>query len=162
MQYSSINSISSTIGELIENLYIERSVIRNKGMFKGYQYIVYEKPKANNPTSVNPTSENPPQISKEENKILNNKDILENFKIEINGFDIDENIKIDFLEYWLEPSPSGKTRFEMQKTWCSRRRMKTWMKNQKSWNKTTKKDKVDNQVNAWLSARELIKNRNGN
>jgi hypothetical protein len=44
----------------------------------------------------------------------------------------------------------------MQKTWDTNRRLKTWIKNEKNWYGNNKKDKVDNQVGAWLSARDMI------
>ena len=31
----------------------------------------------------------------------------------------------DFLEYWSETTPKGRTRMQLQKTWNTRRRMKT-------------------------------------
>lgn len=151
------HSISSTITELIDNKYIERNTLREKGMFKGYQYIVYEKPKAINWDTVVPTSVNQPQISKEENKLSIKKDIIQELKNEVAEFkECDNLLKVEFLEYWLEPSKSGKTKFEMQKTWDTTRRLKTWIKNNKSWYGSNKKNKLENQVGAWLSARNII------
>tara|TARA_Y100000004_G_C8779874_1_gene354500 strand:+ start:54 stop:695 length:642 start_codon:yes stop_codon:yes gene_type:complete len=151
------HSIAATISELIDHNYIERSVIRNKGMFKGYQYIVFEVPKANNPTTVNSDTENPKQLSKEENKLTIKKDIIQDLKNEVTSFDGCTNlVKVEFLEYWLEKSKSGKTRFEMQKTWDTTRRLKTWIKNNNAWYGNNKKDKLDKQVGSWLSARDMI------
>ena len=97
------HSISTTINELIDCKYIERSIIRDKGMFKGYQYIVYEQPKANYSDAVKPITENQSQISKEENKISINKDIIQGLKDEVSNFkDCDNLVKVEFLEYWLE------------------------------------------------------------
>ena len=150
------HSISSTIHELIDCKYIERNIIRDKGMFKGYQYIVYEQQKARNSHMVKPITENQPQISKEENKLTIKKDIIQELKNDVANFDGCENIvKIEFLEYWLEPSKSGKTRFEMQKTWDTNRRLKTWIKNNNKWYGSNT-NKLDRQVGSWLSARDII------
>ena len=150
------HSISNTINELIENNYIERNTIREMGMFKGYQYIVYEHPKAGNWDTVKPIPEKQQQLSKEDNKILIKKDLIKRLKNEVLNFNADNLTKVEFLEYWLEKSKSGKTRYEMQKTWDTNRRLKTWIKNEKNWYGNNKKDKVDNQVGAWLSARDMI------
>lgn len=157
------HAITNTIKELIENGYIERNQIRNKGKFLGYQYIVMEKPKAVKPITVKPLTDKPIQLSKENNKITNNKDILKNLKIEVEKFDTTQQNKIEFLEYWLEKSRSGKTRYEMQKTWCTKRRLKTWIKNQNQWyQKNNSKSKLENQLNNHYAAQEMLKQKNEN
>tara|TARA_R100000654_G_scaffold54554_1_gene80759 strand:+ start:322 stop:972 length:651 start_codon:yes stop_codon:yes gene_type:complete len=157
------HSITSTIGELIKHGYIERNKIRQKGKFDGYQYIVMEKPKSGNPKTAKPLTENPIQLSKDNNKITNNKDnMIEKLISEVKNFDTTETNKTEFLEYWMEKSRSGKTRYEMQKTWCTKRRMKTWIKNQNNWYRKNNKDKVETQMTNWLSAREIIKRNNEN
>ena len=35
-----------------------------------------------------------------------------------------------FMDYWTEPTPSGKLRLSTEKTWDTQRRMKTWRRNQ--------------------------------
>lgn len=151
------HSITNTITELIENGYIDRSQIRDKGKFVGYQYIVNEKPKSAKPITVKPLTEKPIQLSKENNKVKKNKDITETLKKEVQEFDTTEQNKTEFLEYWLETSRSGKTKFEMQKTWCTKRRLRTWIKNQNQWYENKPKNKIDSQINNWITARELIK-----
>ena len=151
------HSITNTITELIENGYIERTQIRDKGKFVGYQYIVNEKPKSAKPITAKPLTEKPIQLSKEYNKVKKNKDITETLKKEVQEFDTTEQNKTEFLEYWLETSRSGKTKFEMQKTWCTKRRLRTWIKNQNQWYENKPKNKIDSQINNWITARELIK-----
>jgi predicted transcriptional regulator len=151
------HSITNTITELIENGYIDRNQIRDKGKFVGYQYIVNEKPKSAKPITAKPLTEKPIQLSKENNKVKKNKDITETLKKEVREFDTTEQNKVEFLEYWLETSRSGKTKFEMQKTWCTKRRIRTWIKNQNSWYQNKPKNKIDSQINSWMTARELIK-----
>jgi predicted transcriptional regulator len=151
------HSITNTITELIENGYIERNQIRDKGKFVGYQYLVMEKPNSAKPITVKPLTNKPIQLSKENNKVKINKDIIETLKKEVQEFDTTEQNKVEFLEYWLETSRSGKTKFEMQKTWCTKRRIRTWIKNQNSWYQNKPKNKIDSQINSWMTARELIK-----
>ena len=151
------HSITNTITELIENGYIERTQIRDKGKFVGYQYIVNEKPKSAKPITAKPLTEKPIQLSKENNKVKKNKDITETLKKEVREFDTTEQNKVEFLEYWLETSRSGKTKFEMQKTWNTKRRLRTWIKNQNQWYENKTKNKIDSQINSWMTARELIK-----
>jgi predicted transcriptional regulator len=151
------HSITNTITELIENGYIERNQIRDKGKFVGYQYIVNEKPKSEKPITAKPLTNKPIQLSKENNKVNKNKDIIETLKKEVREFDTTEQNKVEFLEYWLETSRSGKTKFEMQKTWDTKRRIKTWVKNQNQWYENKPKNKIDSQINSWMTARDLIK-----
>ena len=151
------HSITNTITELIENGYIDRNQIRDKGKFVGYQYIVNEKPKSAKPITAKPLTEKPIQLSKENNKVKKNKDITETLKKEVQEFDTTEQNKTEFLEYWLETSRSGKTKFEMQKTWNTKRRLRTWIKNQNQWYENKTKNKIDSQINSWMTAREFIK-----
>lgn len=87
-------------------------------------------------------------------KTTNNIDILKN---EVLEFDTTEQNKIEFLEYWLEKSKSGKTKFEMQKTWCTKRRLKTWIKNQNAWYKNnSQKSKIDIQLNEYEKGKKYL------
>ena len=57
------DSTASKVNELIKNGYIKRQKLRNKkGIYTGYEYIVYERPKAENPLSDNSNTENPEQL----------------------------------------------------------------------------------------------------
>ena len=142
------HSITNTINELIENGYIERNTLRSKGKFNGYQYIVYEKPNPIKPITAKRT-----QLNKDINKVTINKDIIWIKEVESSNYS--KEIKEDFLSYWLEESKSGKTRQSMQKTWNTERRLKTWAKNDKNWNRT-KTSKIDSQIDSYVGALNLL------
>jgi hypothetical protein len=46
----------------------------------------------------------------------------------------------EFIEYWCEPSKSGKLRYEMEKFFDIKRRINTWIKNKTRYGNTTTKD----------------------
>jgi hypothetical protein len=80
------------------------------------------------------------QKSIEERKAEFKNSLLSNFIDRYN-----ENLLIDFFEYWSEHSPKGrKMRFEKEKVFDVERRLKTWVKNeQKFGNQSGKKSKSD-------------------
>ncbi len=46
------------------------------------------------------------------------------------------NMYDGFIAYWTEPNKSKtKMRFELERTWDTKRRLQTWIRNDKSWNK---------------------------
>ena len=61
-----------------------------------------------------------------------------------------------FYDYWSEPSKTGKLRKDMQKTWCTSRRLKTWAKRSKQYNKGT--SKIDKQLDSYQKAIQIVKN----
>jgi len=73
---------------------------------------------------------------------------------EVKAFDTTEQHKKDFLEYYLETNSKGKTKYQMQKTWSTSRRLKTWIKNYNNWNNN--KSKVDEQLNEYLKGKEYL------
>ena len=56
----------------------------------------------------------------------------------------------DFFEYWSEPNKSGtKMKWELEKTWDLKRRLKRWFDNQNKWNNGSSKiSKQQGQANA--------------
>jgi len=69
------------------------------------------------------------------NTISNRRD---EFVFEVLSFDYDESILNGFIDYWTEPNKSNtKMKFELNKTWSTKLRLKTWATNQKKWEKTT-------------------------
>jgi len=83
------------------------------------------------------------------------------FVLEVLSFDYDESILNGFVDYWTEPNKSNtKMKFELNKTWSTKLRLKTWANNQKKWDKpkSNKKtmSKLDAQINEWQKARELL------
>ena len=74
-----------------------------------------------------------------------------------------------FLEYWTELNKSQtKMRFEMEKTWDTKRRLGRWRQNQKDWKGTGGRDikggfgtKMQQSITTWQAARNIIeKNEN--
>ena len=73
--------------------------------------------------------------------------------------DYEESILNGFIDYWTEPNKSNtKMKYELNKTWETKRRLKTWANNQKKWDKPKTKtmSKLDAQINAWQEAKKLL------
>ena len=92
------------------------------------------------------------------NTISNRRD---DFVFEVLTFEYDESILNGFIDYWTEPNKSNtKMKFELNKTWKTALRLKTWSANQKKWDKpnSNKKtmSKLDAQINEWQKAKELL------
>lgn len=77
---------------------------------------------------------------------------------EVENFDTTKDLKQEFLDYWLEPSKSGKTRFEMQKTWDTNRRLKTWIKNANNWYKENNTNKLSKNLQTLKNVKQRLKN----
>ena len=59
-----------------------------------------------------------------------------NFVSEVLSFDYEESILNGFIDYWTEPNKSNtKMKWELNKTWKTELRLKTWTANQKKWGK---------------------------
>ena len=98
---------------------------------------------------------------KKSRTINNNKEIKINnninFKEEVFSYDYPKEMLEDFYEYWTEPSKTGKQRKDMQKTWCTKRRLKTWSKRSKQYNNSNVTgSKIDKQLNEYLKVKELL------
>ena len=107
-----------------------------------------------NLTTINKNKE----IKITNNTISNRRD---EFILEVKSFDYDESILNGFTDYWTEPNKSNtKMKFELNKTWSTKLRLKTWAANQKKWDKpkSNKKtmSKLDAQINEWQKAKELL------
>ena len=80
-------------------------------------------------------------INKNNNNNNNNNNISnrrDKFVFEVLTFDYDESILNGFIDYWTEPNKSNtKMKFELNKTWKTALRLKTWATNQKKWDKPT-------------------------
>ena len=80
-------------------------------------------------------------INKNNNNNNNNNYISnrrDKFVFEVLTFDYEESILNGFIDYWTEPNKSNtKMKFELNKTWKTSLRLKTWAANQKKWEKTT-------------------------
>jgi hypothetical protein len=83
------------------------------------------------------------------------------FVFEVLTFDYDESLLNGFIDYWTEPNKSNtKMKFELNKTWKTELRLKTWAANQKKWDKPKSNSKgmskLDAQINEWQKAKELL------
>jgi len=156
-------TISRWVSSLVDNKFIIRKITYKKGtkeIDKRYLQLCNEginnndnspiiKNVKDNNTSINNTSTN--NISNRKNE----------FVFEVLSFDYDESILNGFIDYWTEPNKSkSKMKFELEKTWETKRRLKTWANNQKKWDKpmSNKKtmSKLDAQINEWQKAKELL------
>jgi len=103
-------------------------------------------------------------INKNKEIKINNNLILQrrdDFILDVRSFDYDKNILESFLDYWTEPNKSNtKMKFELNKTWKTALRLKTWVANQKKWDKPQASkntmSKLDAQINEWNKAKELL------
>lgn len=90
----------------------------------------------------------------------NNKDISireQKFAEEVFFSNLSTEVCKEFVDYWTETNKSGtKMKFEMQKTFCIKRRLARWQKNDKKWN--TKTSKLDSQIDSYQSARLKLMN----
>ena len=89
------SAIYSAFKELSKFGYIERLQRREKGLFKGFDYIVYEKPNIEKPKTDKP---------KTENRTLLNTDILLNTNNTKKRFDFEslEELNIEVWKKWKE------------------------------------------------------------
>jgi len=68
------------------------------------------------------------------NNIISNR--REDFVSDVLSFDYDKSILNGFIDYWTEPNKSNtKMKYELNKTWQTSLRLKTWAANQKKWDK---------------------------
>ena len=103
-------------------------------------------------------------INKNKEIRITNKDIsIRELKFinDVSLFDYDKNILDSFTDYWTEPNKSNtKMKFELQQTWSTNLRLKTWAANQKKWDKPKSNpksmSKLDAQINEWQKAKELL------
>lgn len=106
--------------------------------------------------------ENTKLVSKEfkvnKNTIIKKSNNISILKEEVENFDTTKDLKQEFLDYWLEPSKSGKTRFEMQKTWDTSRRLKTWIKNANNWYKQNNTSKLSKNLQTLKNVKQRLKN----
>ncbi len=82
---------------------------------------------------------------------------------EVMGSDCTIEMGKNFLEYWTELNKSQtKMRFEMEKTWDTKRRLGRWEQNQKNWGSGKGKfaTKTQEALTTWQAARNIIENEN--
>ena len=80
---------------------------------------------------------------------------LENFYNEVFVCDYPKETLTNFYEYWPEQNKSKKMKFELCKTWNTKLRLKTWVRNSKKWDKPTM-GQLHSQINEWQEAKKLL------
>ena len=148
------NTVYSILKELNGFGYVERNRITdNTGKVIKWELLIYEEPHTKKPQLKKPDVENCTQIITD-TKINTNLNKIY-WIDEIQELNFPKEMKEDFISYWSEESKTGKTRQSMQKTWNTERRLKTWAKNDKNWNKT-KTSKIDAQIDSYVGALNLL------
>ena len=148
------NTVYSILKELNGFGYVERNRITdNSGKVIKWELLIYEQPHTKKPQLKKPDVEKCTQINTDTkiNTNLNKKYWID----EIQELNYPKEMKEDFISYWSEESKTGKTRQSMQKTWNTERRLKTWSKNDKNWNRT-KTSKIDAQIDSYVGALNLL------
>ena len=158
-------SIGNTIKEIFNAGYIERTQVRDKGKFVGYDYFVFEKPKCCFAATDKSLTDNSIQISKEVIKERINKNTLsksEKFKTEVFTYDYPKEILTDFYDYWSEPKSKAnkRMRWQYQTTFEIGRRLKTWSKREESFKPKQTMSKIDMHLQSQKQAEELLKKYN--
>ena len=87
------DAIYAAFKELSTNGYMQREQIRQNGKFKGYDYIVFEKPNMDNPETEKPETEKP---NTENPQLLNTNNTKDLIKLNTN------NSKTEALDYPIE------------------------------------------------------------
>ena len=146
-----------------EELYIKPSTVHDR--LKRLQRMGYIKLKSTNKyTVISVLKFKQYQVSEQKKSVKPIEERFNSFFEEAWGFvsQYDESVLNSFISYWTEKNKSKtKMRFELQKTWDTKRRLQTWNRNNDKFsNKTTesKVSKVQQQINNWQEARNMINN----
>ena len=115
--------------------------------------------KLNDLSETNLTTINKNKEIKITNNTISNR--RSNFEKEVFNSEYHTDLCKEFFDYWTEPNKSNtKMKFELNKTWSTKLRLKTWYNNQKKWDKpklnTKTMSKLDAQINAWQEAKKLL------
>jgi len=80
------------------------------------------------------------------------------FVFEVLTFEYDEALLNGFIDYWTEPNKSNtKMKFELNKTWKTELRLKTWAANQKKWDKPKSNSKGMSKIHQHLQKNINVK-----
>ena len=81
--------------------------------------------------------------------------VYKRFSDEVYTHSYSQEMQSEFIDYWTEPNRSKtKLRYELEKTFDIARRLKTWAKRQKQYNKKEKNNILD----TWQEARNIVNN----
>ena len=154
-------TISNWIRELKENGFIETSYTYKNGskeIDKRYIKILKGGIKENLTTPIKKTLKN--NNTSINNTSINISNRRKDFVLNVMSFDYDKNILNSFVDYWTEPNKSNtKMKFELQQTWSTNLRIKTWAKNQKKWDRPKKQtmSKIHQHLQKNLNVKEKLK-----
>lgn len=151
-------TISGWISELVKYGYIKVEYTYKEGSKEiEHRYIKIVKGgiSENNNGVLRKTLKNNTTNTNNNITYSNNKGISKLLK-EVEKFDTIEQHKKDFLEYWLETNSRGKTKFQMQKTWDTNRRLKNWIRNYNNWWQKNNPSKVENQLNEYIKGKQYL------
>ena len=98
------DAIYSAFKELSTNGYMKREQIRQNGKFKGYDYIVFEKPNMDNPETDKPETDKP---NTENPQLLNTNNTKDLIKLNTNnskteGIEYPFELNVEAWESWKE------------------------------------------------------------
>ena len=98
------SAIYAAFQELTANGYMKREQIRQNGKFKGYDYIVFEKPNMENPETEKPNTEKP---NTENPQLLNTNNTKDLIKLNTNnskteGIEYPFELNVEAWESWKE------------------------------------------------------------
>ncbi len=139
-----------------EELYIKPSTVHNR--LKRLQRMKYISLKSTNRYTIVTVLKFAQYQIGDEKLAKAIEDRFKDFFEEVWGFtsEYNETVVNDFISYWTEKNKSKtKMRFELQKTWDTKRRLETWNRNNNKFNKPTE-SKVQQQISNWQQAREII------
>lgn len=146
-----------------EELYIKPSTVHDR--LKRLQRMGYIKLKSTNKyTIITVLKFKQYQVSEQKKSVKPIKERFNSFFEDVWGFvsEYDESVLNGFISYWTEKNKSKtKMRFELQKTWDTKRRLETWNRNNDKFsNKSPESNvsKVQQQINNWQEARNMINN----
>ena len=146
-----------------EELYIKPSTVHDR--LKRLQRMGYIKLKSTNKyTVITVLKFKQYQVSEQKKSVKPIKERFNSFFEDVWGFvsEYDESVLNGFISYWTEKNKSKtKMRFELQKTWDTKRRLETWNRNKDKFsNKSPESNvsKVQQQINNWQEARNMINN----
>ena len=93
-------------------------------------------------------------------KIINTINISNRKEKFIKDFDflgVAKEVREDFISYWTEENKSKtKMRFEMEKTWDTKKRLESWMKNTSKWETKKPGSKLKAKLDTYSRAKQMI------
>tara|TARA_R110001606_G_scaffold47827_1_gene121679 strand:+ start:2507 stop:3181 length:675 start_codon:yes stop_codon:yes gene_type:complete len=155
-------SIRSTINELIEYKYMHRYQVREDGKILYWNYIVYENPQlhVHNVHEANVDEQNDILYNtKEINNQLNKDQLKKQFFNEVMNFkEYNKETLKSFYNYWSEQNKKMVMKKDLQKTWSTRGRLSTWIKNETKWAlKSVGMSKVEKHLQSHEDAMNILK-----